>query len=140
MDYATQEAMFELPAGFGDASLHRLVYKRATGNVHVVVSRTPGQNKTLEQLTTIRLRDQQRSLAYFELGQRSERLVAGTPAADVSLFYADADHKIYQRSASLLVTGTLVLLAVQGPAASREEIDGIFEHALGTLVFRQRGN
>lgn len=140
MDYATQEALFELPVGYGDASLNRLVYKRPTGAIHVVVSRTPSQNKTLAELTTIRLRDQQRSLPYFELGQRSERLVAGAPASDVSLHYADADRKVYQRSASFLIAGHLVLLAAQGPATAREEIDAIFEHALTTLVFRQRGN
>jgi hypothetical protein len=140
MDYATHEAMFEIPSGYGDASLNRLVYKRATGAIHVVVSRTPAQNKTLSQLTAIRLRDQQRALPFFELGQQSERLVAGAPTADVAVFYADADRKIYQRSASFLVASNLVLLAVQGPAAAREEIDRMFEHALGTLVFRQRGN
>ncbi len=140
MDYATQEALFEIPTGYGDASLNRLVYKRPTGAVHVVISRTPAQGKTLAQLTAIRLRDQQRALPFFELGQQSERLVSGAPTADVSLFYADADRKIYQRSASFLIGGNLALLAVQGPAAAREEIDGMFEHALGTLVFRQRGN
>ena len=140
MDYATQESSFELPSGFGDASINRLVYKRPTGDTLVMVSRLPSQGKTLEQATTARLRDQQRALAYFELGQRSERQVAGAPASDVSLFYSDKDRKNYQRSASFLIRGTVIILGVQGPAASRDEIDRIFEHALGTLVFRQRGN
>jgi len=140
VDYATQEASFELPSGFGDASLNRLVYKRPTGDTHLVVSRAPGQGKTLEQLTTIRLREQQRALPYFELGQRSERLVAGAAVADVSLFYADAERKLYQRSASFLIRGNLLLLAIQGTATARDEIDRMFEHALATVVFRQRGN
>lgn len=140
MDYATQEASFERPPGLADASINRLVYKRPTGNLQIVVSRAPAQGKSLSELTAIRLRDQKRALPYFELADQAERQVANKPAADVALLYNEGERKAYQRSVSFLVDASLVLVAVHGPAGSRKELDEMFEQAIASLTFRQRGN
>lgn len=140
MDYATQEASFERPPGLADATINRLVYKRPTGNLQIVVSRAPAQGKSLAELTAIRLRDQKRALPYFELGRQDQRQVANQPTADVALFYNEGERKAYQRSASFIVEGSLVLVAVHGPAQSRQELNDLYEQVLTSLTFRQRGN
>jgi hypothetical protein len=137
MEYAMQEASFTRPAALLDGTVNRLVYRRPTGTMQVLVTRTLAQRKSLAELTALRLRDQRRALPYFTLADQSERLVTGKPAVDVRVSYHEGDTKVYQRSASFLVDARLVLLAVQGPEKVRDDIDATFEHALRTLAFRR---
>jgi hypothetical protein len=140
MDYATQEASFALPNGFADVTLNRLVYKRPTGDLQVVVARSAAQGQSLEEAVTARLRDQQRGIPYFEIGDRSARQVANRPAIDTRVTYVERERKRYQRSASFVVDKKVLVMAVLGPAEGREEIDAIFETALASLAFRDQGD
>ena len=67
MDYATQEASFAIPSGFTDLTLNRLVYKRPSGDLQIVVVRVAAQGKSLDEAVTARLREQQRSIPYLEV-------------------------------------------------------------------------
>lgn len=138
MDYGTQEASFAIPAGYADGTLNRLVYKRAGGDLLIVVGRTPAQGKSLEEVVTVRLRDQQRSIPYLEVGERSPRQVDLQTAVDVRLTFVEKQQKKYQRSVSIAVDKNVVVVAVLGPLDSRDEIDGVFDTAVASMTFRKK--
>ena len=134
--YMTQEAGFEVPAGWLDASVNVLEYTRSGGAIRVGILRTPRDGKELEACVEARLTDQRRKLPHFEVCARSARLVAGLSAVDVGAKHVEGSLTMYHRSLSFVLGKQLLVLLTSGPEAHREEIDAIFERAASSVALR----
>lgn len=134
--YMTQEAGFELPAGWLDASVNVLEYARPGGSIRVGVLRTPRDGKGLEACVEGRLTEQRRKLPFFELEGRAARTAGGQPAIEVRARHEESSQKTYHRSLSLVLGGQFLVLLASGPEGLREEIDAIFERAASTVTLR----
>lgn len=64
--YITQEAGFELPANWIDASVNLLEYTRPEGTIRVGLSRTERGGKDLAKCLEERLVEQRRKLPFFD--------------------------------------------------------------------------
>lgn len=136
--YITQEAGFELPANWVDASVHLLEYARPEGKIRVGLSRTERGAKDLSACYEERLVEQRRKLPFFEIVGRGERLCAGVAAIDARMTFQDASQKMVQRTLSFVIGGRFFVLGVTGALAQEAEVDAIFERAASTLSLRQR--
>ncbi len=138
--YMTQEAGFELPAGWIDASITLLEYTRPGGPIRVGLSRTERGGKDLPALMEERLTEQRRKLPFFEIIGRAERTVAGLGAMVVNAEHEEASQKMYQRSLSFVLGGRFLVLGVSGPTSHRVEIDAIFDRVVPTITLRTPTN
>lgn len=136
--YVTQEAGFEVPAGWNDASMNMLEYARPGGTIRLAVVRVEKRSKELAALMDERLQDLRRRLPMFELLGRSERLVAGLSSVDVSMSYAESSKGMYQRSLAFVIGPRMLVLSVTGEIGLREDVDGILERAAASMALRQR--
>jgi hypothetical protein len=134
--YMTQEAGFEVPADWLDASVNVLEYARSGGPIRVGLLRTQRDGKALEACVEDRLIEQRRKLPLFELCGRSSRTVAGQPAVDVGAKHAEGSQTMYHRSLSFVLGKQFLVLVTSGPEAHREEIDVIFERASSSVALR----
>ena len=80
--YHTQEAGFDIPAGWTDGSVNVLEYPRPEGLIRLVLARTPEGGKPLSALVEARLVEQRRQLPFYELTRRAEALTAGVPSIE----------------------------------------------------------
>jgi hypothetical protein len=136
--YITQEAGFELPATWVDASINLLEYARPEGTIRLGLTRYERGTRDLAACLEERLVEHRRKLPFFELLGRSDRLCAGLPAIDASFTYEDASQKMVQRSLAFVIGPRFFLLGVMGATAQQAEVDAIFERAASTLSLRAR--
>lgn len=134
--YQTNEAGFDVPAGWVDASVNRLEYDRPGGPLRIGITRAPREGKDLTTLVGERLVEQRRGLHSFELLGRADRLVGGVPAVDLQVKHADATGRAYHRTLAIAVREKLVLVVVSGLEAHRAELDALFERVASTLEVR----
>jgi hypothetical protein len=136
--YETQEAVFDVPQGCVDGSVTALEYLRPAGGTYrIAVVRSAPEGKTLTALVDDRLVEQRRKLSFFEPVRREERLVAGLPCVELVGTYQEEDARVYQRALCTLVRGQFVVLAVLGALAHKDELDSVFDGAVGTLRLRK---
>jgi len=137
--YLTQEAGFELPANWLDASINVLEYARPEGKLRVALSRTERLGQDLAASMQDRLVEQRRQLPFFELLERSDRLTANIPSVDTKVTFEESSQRVYQRSLSFVMGTRFYVLGVSASEAMRAEVDAVFERAVTTLSPRQRG-
>ncbi|MDC3956784.1 DcrB-related protein [Polyangium jinanense] len=136
--YQTQEAGFELPANWTDASINMLEYPRPEGLIRVGLSRAERGNRDLAASLEEVIVEQRRKLPFFELLGRVDRVCGGLPGIDTRVTYEESSRKVYQRALSFVIGGRFFVLGVKGTATQEAEVDAMFERAASTFTLRAR--
>lgn len=138
-EYRTQEAYFELPPGWLDASINTLEYPRPEGKLRLIVTRIPSGKDTLAKLVDDRLVEQRRRLPFFELIERQEKTISNTACSEIAIGFRDGETPMLQRAVSFLIGSRLVVFAAMGKRAQEAEVTALLGRALDSLEVRRSG-
>lgn len=136
--YLMQEAGFELPSSWVDASVNMLEYPRPWGTLRVGLSRIAHEGKALFVLTEERLVEQRRKFPGFELLERKECVASGLSCIEIITRHDEPVGRRYHRSLFFLLGSNLLVLLVAGAASHSDEVDAIFLRAVSTMVLQSR--
>lgn len=136
-EYRTQEAYFELPSGWVDASVNTLEYARPEGTLRLVVTRVPRGKDKLDKLVEDRLVEQRRRLPFFEVKGRQDKTISNTPCAEILIGYRDGDTSMLQRTVSFVIGSRFVVFAAVGRLDQEVEVTALLDRALDSLEVRK---
>jgi hypothetical protein len=140
-DYHMDEAIFDVPSGWTDRSVHALSCSlpNSRDRLALTVSRQsapPGA--ALEGLVDRALKQQRQVLHGFEILEREEGVdVGGLSGTSVRARWRNADGPVYLRHVYLTVYGRLLGFTGTCKYKHREACDEQIEAILGTLAFRE---